>query len=228
MPKRWENLPKEFQNEDVKPYHDILRKKIFSLILKRIFDIVFSLILIIILSPVMIILAVLIKCEDGGSIFFRQVRITKNGKEFRIFKFRTMVMNADKLGAKVTKDKDERITKMGGKLRNFRLDELPQLFNVLTGDMSFVGTRPEVPKYVKKYSDEMLATLLMPAGVTSLASIKYKDESKLIGASDDPDKIYIEKILPEKMKYNLQSIKEFNFMNDIKILFKTVGAVIKG
>lgn len=225
--KKWEELPKEFQTEEVKKYYDILSKKKGSLFLKRIFDVIVSLIMLIILLPVFIILGIAIKIDSKGPVFFRQERITQYGKTFRIFKFRTMVNNAEKLGTQVTVGNDSRITRVGSFIRNCRLDEISQLLNILTGDMTFVGTRPEVKKYVDHYIKEMMATLLLPAGVTSLASIYYKDEAELLEKSENPDKTYIEDILPEKMKYNLQSIEKFNFIEDIKIMFMTVLAVIK-
>ena len=225
--KKWEELPEEFQTEEVKKYYDILSKKKGSLFLKRIFDVIVSLIMLIILLPVFIILGVAIKIDSKGPVFFRQERITQYGRTFKIFKFRTMVNNAEKLGTQVTIGNDSRITRIGSFIRNCRLDEISQLLNILTGDMTFVGTRPEVKKYVNHYTKEMMATLLLPAGVTSLASIYYKDEAKLLEKSENPDKTYIEEILPEKMKYNLQSIEKFNFIEDIKILFMTVLAVIK-
>ena len=198
-----------------------------SLILKRIFDIVVSFIMLIILLPVFIFLGIAIKLDSKGPVFFRQERITQYGKTFKIFKFRTMVNNAEKLGTQVTVGNDARITKVGKFIRDCRLDEIAQLLNILTGDMTFVGTRPEVKKYVNHYTKEMMATLLLPAGVTSLASIYYKDEAKLLDKSNNPDKTYVEEVLPGKMKYNLQSIKEFNFFEDIKTMIKTVVAVIK-
>lgn len=225
--KNWEELPKELQTEEVKPYYEVLKKKRLSLILKRIFDIVVSLIMLIILLPVFIILGIAIKIDSKGPVFFRQERITQYGRTFRIFKFRTMVNNAEKLGTQVTIGNDSRITKVGSFIRDCRLDEISQLLNILTGDMTFVGTRPEVKKYVNHYTNEMMATLLLPAGVTSLASIYYKDEAELLEKSDNPDKTYIREILPEKMKYNLQSMEKFNFLEDIKIMFMTVLAVIK-
>lgn len=225
--KNWEELPKELQTEEVKPYYEVLKKKRLSLILKRIFDIVVSLIMLIILLPVFILLGIAIKVDSSGPIFFRQERITQYGRTFRIFKFRTMVNNAEKLGTQVTVGNDSRITRVGSFIRDCRLDEISQLLNILTGDMTFVGTRPEVKKYVDHYTKEMMATLLLPAGVTSLASIYYKDEAELLEQSNNPDKTYIEEILPEKMKYNLQSIEKFNFLKDIKIMFMTVLAVIK-
>ena len=225
--KDWEQLPEELQLDEVKPYYKILKKKKMSLILKRIFDIVVSFIMLIILLPVFIFLGIAIKIDSKGPIFFRQERITQYGKTFKIFKFRTMVNNAEKLGTQVTVGNDARITKVGKFIRDCRLDEIAQLLNILTGDMTFVGTRPEVRKYVNHYTKEMMATLLLPAGVTSLASIYYKDEAKLLDKSNNPDKTYVEEVLPGKMKYNLQSIKEFNFFEDIKTMIKTVVAVIK-
>lgn len=225
--KRWEELPKELRTEEVRPYYEVLKKKRLSLILKRIFDIAASLVMLIILLPIFILLGIAIKVDSSGPIFFRQERITQYGRTFRIFKFRTMVNNAEKLGTQVTVGNDSRITRVGSFIRNCRLDEISQLLNILTGDMTFVGTRPEVKKYVDHYTNEMMATLLLPAGVTSLASIYYKDEAELLEKSTNPDKTYIKEILPEKMKYNLQSIEKFNFMEDIKIMFMTVLAVIK-
>ena len=225
--KKWEELPEEFQTEEVKKYYDILSKKKGSLFLKRVFDVIVSLIMLIILLPVFIILGIAIKIDSKGPVFFRQERITQYGRTFRIFKFRTMVNNAEKLGTQVTVGNDSRITRVGSFIRNCRLDEISQLLNILTGDMTFVGTRPEVKKYVDYYTKEMMATLLLPAGVTSLASIYYKDEAELLEKSKNPDKTYIEDILPEKMKYNLQSIEKFNFIEDIKIMFMTALAVIK-
>ena len=225
--KDWKQLPEELQLYEVRPYYEILKKKKMSLILKRIFDIVVSLIMLIILLPVFIFLGVAIKIDSKGPIFFRQERITQYGKTFKIFKFRTMVNNAEKLGTQVTVGNDARITKVGKFIRDCRLDEIAQLLNILTGDMTFVGTRPEVRKYVNHYTKEMMATLLLPAGVTSLASIYYKDEAKLLDRSNNPDKTYVEEVLPGKMKYNLQSIREFNFFEDIKTMIKTVIAVIK-
>lgn len=216
------------KNEEVRPYYEALRRHRFGLLLKRLFDIVVSLVMLILLSPILLILAIIIKVEDPGPVFYRQVRITQYGKPFRIFKYRTMIVDADQVGAQVTSLNDPRITKIGKTLRRYRLDELPQLFNVLAGDMSFVGTRPEVPKYVDAYTAEMMATLLVPAGVTSEASIRYKDEDKLIGEAEDPDKLYIEEILPVKMKYNLEQLRSFSLWNEFKMLFRTVGAVFGG
>ena len=171
-------------------------------------------------------LSLWIKLDSKGGVFFRQVRVTKYGKEFRIFKFRTMVNNAPSLGSAVTVKNDARITRVGHFIRKCRLDEIPQLLNVLTGDMTFVGTRPEVKKYVDAYSNEMMATLLMPAGITSIASIKFKDEEKLLDGASDVDKTYIDVVLPQKMKYNLEYIKDFSFIKDIIICVNTVKEVI--
>ena len=183
--------------------------------------------LIVLLSPVMLILAVAIKLDSPGTVMFRQVRVTQYGKEFRIFKFRTMVQNAQQLGTQVTVKGDSRITRMGHFLRKCRLDELPQLFNILLGEMSFVGTRPEVPKYVSRYTPEMMATLLLPAGVTSQASIQYKDEDRLLENAQDADKTYVEQVLPGKMEYNLKSILEFSLWKDFKTMIDTVVAVVR-
>src|SRR5690554_5057197 len=167
--KRWEDLPEKIKNEDVKRYYDILSKKRISLVIKRIFDLVLAIILLIILSPLFIILSIAIKIDSKGPIMFRQTRVTQYGKKFKIFKFRTMINNADKIGSQITTKNDVRVTRVGRVMRKFRLDEIPQLLNIIAGDMSFVGTRPEVPKYVEKYTDKMMATLLLPAGVTSEA-----------------------------------------------------------
>lgn len=194
---------------------------------KRIFDIIVASLLVVILSPILLLLSILIKIDSPGPVMFRQVRVTTYGKPFRIFKFRTMVNNADKIGTQVTTKGDSRVTRMGKMLRGCRLDELPQLFNVLKGEMSFVGTRPEVEKYVAHYTDEMKATLLMPAGITSRASIEYKDEERLLESAENADEVYIHQVLPEKMKYNLRAIEKFSFWDDIKTMFATVIAVVR-
>lgn len=225
--KRWNELPIDMQKEEVRKYYDILQQHRGSLFSKRIFDVVVASIMVVILSPVLLILSIMIKLDSKGPVMFRQVRVTTYGRTFRIFKFRTMVNNADKIGTQVTTKGDARITRMGKLLRGCRLDELPQLFNIITGDMSFVGTRPEVAKYVEHYTDEMRATLLLPAGVTSQASIKYKDEELLLESAENADEVYVNEVLPEKMKYNLQAIKEFSFWQDIKTMFETVSAVLK-
>ena len=222
---KWEKLPQEFQTEEVKQYYDILRKKRCSLLFKRVFDFFVSLIMLAILSPIFLILAIAIKIDSKGPVFYRQERVTQYGKKFRIFKFRTMVQNADK-GSKVTVSNDSRITRVGKFIRKCRLDEISQLIDVLRGTMTFVGTRPEAVKYVESYTPEMMATLLLPAGITSEASIRYKDEDELLDGAEDTDKVYTEQILPEKMKINLWAIKKFGFWFDIRTMFRTVFAVL--
>ena len=226
MLREWDKLPNNMRTEAVRPYYESLKKKKVSLALKRAFDVIASTIMIVILSPLLIIISVLIVTDSKGGVFYRQERVTQYGKKFRIFKFRTMVANADKIGTQVTISNDNRIT-MGSVIRKYRIDEIPQLFNILLGDMSLVGTRPESVHYVKHYTPEMLATLLLPAGVTSEASILYKDEAELLDQADDVDRVYIEEILPEKMKYNLESIKKFSFIQEIGTMIKTVIAVVR-
>ena len=222
---KWEKLPREMQTDEVRKYYDILRKKNFSLFWKRVFDIFVSALMLVILSPLFLVLAIAIKIDSKGPVFYRQERVTQYGKHFKIFKFRSMVVNADK-GSQVTVDQDSRITRMGRLIRKCRLDEVSQLIDVFRGTMTFVGTRPEVPKYVANYTPEMMATLLLPAGVTSLASIYYKDEAELLNGAEDTDKVYIEKILPAKMHYNLKAIEKFGFWRDVKTMFMTVFAVL--
>lgn len=225
--RRWEDLPDYMKVPEVKPYYDILYKKRFQLMLKRAFDFCLGLLVLIAVAIPMIVIAVWIKLDSKGPVFYRQERVTTYGKKFRIHKFRTMVSNADKIGTAVTVGNDSRITKVGQKLRHLRLDELPQVLDVLEGTMSFVGTRPEAVKYVEQYQPEFYATLLMPAGITSEASIRYKDEDKLLSAADDVDKVYVEKVLPAKMVWNLNSIERFSFLREILTMFRTVIAVIK-
>ena len=218
-------LPKELQCDEVKHYYDILKTKTSALVLKRVFDVTIAIFMIIILLLPMAVIAVLIKCTSKGPVIYKQVRVTTFGKKFKIWKFRSMRTDADAKGELLTVGEDNRITGIGKFIRKFRLDELPQIFHVLSGKMSIVGTRPEVSKFTDRYTNDMLATLLLPAGVTSLASIKYKDEAELLAKAQDVDKAYMEKILPEKMKYNLEYIKDFSFMGDIKLIFKTVAEV---
>ena len=225
MLKKWEKLPPELQTEAVRPYYDILRRKQFGLFCKRVFDIFASLILLLLLSPLFLILAIAIKIDSPGPVFYRQVRVTQYGRHFRIFKFRSMVQNADR-GSQVTVSGDARVTRVGKIVRRCRLDEVSQLIDVLRGTMTFVGTRPEVPKYVAEYTPEMMATLLLPAGVTCLASIYYKDEAELLDGAEDTDRAYVEKVLPGKMYYNLKAIEKFGFFRDIGVMFMTVFAVL--
>ena len=224
--KKWEQLPEQLRTDAVRPYYDSLKKKQCSLVFKRIFDMVVSAVMLLILSPVFLVLALAIKLDSPGPVFYRQIRVTQYGKQFRIFKFRSMVSNADKIGTQVTVGNDSRITRVGRLIRKCRLDELCQLIDIFRGTMTFVGTRPEVPKYVAAYTPQMLATLLLPAGVTSLASIMYKDEDRLLEGAEDVDAVYIRDVLPGKMKYNLEAIENFSFWGDIKLMFMTVFAVL--
>ena len=224
--KKWEDLPDFLRTDAVRPYYDALARRRGSLLLKRIFDVVISALMLVVLCPVFLALAVAIKLDSPGPVFYRQVRVTQYGQKFRIFKFRSMVSDADKRGTLVTVSGDSRITRVGKFIRKCRLDELCQLIDVFRGTMTFVGTRPEVPKYVDAYTPEMLATLLLPAGVTSRASILYKDEAELLDQATDVDAVYIHEVLPGKMKYNLEELKEFSFFSDIQTMFRTVFAVL--
>ena len=224
--KKWEDLPDFLRTDAVRPYYDALARRRGSLLLKRIFDVVISALMLVVLCPVFLALAVAIKLDSPGPVFYRQVRVTQYGQKFRIFKFRSMVSDADKRGTLVPVSGDSRITRVGKFIRKCRLDELCQLIDVFRGTMTFVGTRPEVPKYVDAYTPEMLATLLLPAGVTSRASILYKDEAELLDQAADVDAVYIREVLPGKMKYNLEELKEFSFFSDIQTMFRTVFAVL--
>lgn len=225
--RKWEELPKRMQNAAVRPYYEQLQKKKISLLMKRTMDIALSSVLLVLSAPVLLALGAAVRLDSPGPALFRQVRVTQYGRQFRIFKFRTMVNHADRMGTQVTASGDVRITRLGKKMRQYRLDELPQLINIFLGDMSFVGTRPEVVKYVREYTDEMTATLLLPAGVTSEASIRYKDEEKLLEGVDDVDDAYIHMVLPEKMEYNLRNIRGFSFFRELKIMLNTVAAVFR-
>nr|WP_311516632.1 sugar transferase [uncultured Anaerococcus sp.] len=223
--RKWEDLPAYMRCDEVREYYDILNKKRLSILLKRIFDYVLGFLLLLILAIPMLIIAILIKLDSPGPIFYRQERVTRYGKHFKIHKFRTMVDNAEKFGATVTVDNDTRITRIGKKIRDYRLDEFPQVFDILSGNMSFVGTRPEAIKFVNKYEPEYFATLLLPAGITSEASIKYKDEAKLLQDSKNIDETYLYKVLPQKMKYNINTIRKFSIINDILIIIRTIFIV---
>lgn len=222
----WDKLPDYMRTDAVKYYYDILNRHIISLILKRLFDFIVSFIMLLVLWPFMLIIAIAIKLDSPGPALFFQERVTTYGKRFQIWKFRTMVNNAEAIGSKVTVSNDRRVTKVGRVLRNLRLDEFPQLWNIVVGDMSFVGTRPEVVKYVDQYQPEYYATLLLPAGLTSEASIRYKNEYKLLAEAEDIDKVYVNQILPAKMLWNLESIERFRFLREILTMIRTVFAVL--
>lgn len=226
--KQWQKLPQNMQNEAVKPYFDSLQKKKFTLFVKRMMDIIIASIVIIILSPVLLGATIAVAVGSKGPVFYLQRRVGRFGKEFSIFKFRTMVVNADKIGAQITVGEDDpRITKVGKFLRTTRIDEFPQFFNILKGDMTLVGTRPEVARYVNEYNDEMMATLLLRPGATGAASLVYRYENEMLSGKEDPEKYYIETILPDKMAINLEYTKKLSIWEDIKILARTVLCVIK-
>lgn len=223
--RKWNDLPKEMQLPEIKVYFDILDKKRGSLIAKRVFDVIVSFILLIVLSPIILLLSIAIKIDSKGPVFYRQERFTQYGRKFKIHKFRSMCDEADKKGTLVTVGNDSRITRVGKLIRKCRLDEIAQLIDIFKGNMTFVGVRPEVKKYVDKYEKEWLATFLLPAGVTNLTCIYFKDEDEMLNTVKDVDKEYVEKILPIKMKWNLKGIKEFSFLGDIKLMFMTFFAV---
>lgn len=226
MLKEWDELPKYMKNDAVRPYYEKLKKKRVSLCIKRIFDVTFSACMLILLLPLFLVLSAAIAMDSRGGVFFRQERVTQYGRKFRIHKFRTMVAHTEESGTLVTVGNDARVTKIGRILRKYRLDELPQLIDVLAGNMSLVGTRPEVVKYVKHYQPEMFATLLLPAGVTSEASILVMDDEKLLENAKDVDDVYVNQLLPRKMVCNLRSLERFHIFNDLWIMAKTVLAVI--
>ncbi len=215
------------KNQSVRGYYDILQRKRFELFLKRFFDLLAASIAFILLLPVLFVLSIAVKVDSNGPIFFCQERVTQYGKRFKIYKFRSMVPNAESIGPSITPNNDNRVTRIGYFLRRHRLDEFPQLINIIKGEMTFVGTRPEVARYVEKYSDEMMATLLLPAGATSEASILYKGEGALLDNSVEPDKTYLEVVLPEKMKYNLNSLQNFSILREFQLLFKTIAVVLR-
>lgn len=224
--KKWEKLPKELQIDEVKPYYEILRKKNFSLFWKRVFDITVSGIVLLLILPFFLIISLAIKIDSRGPVFYRQERVTQYGKHFRIFKFRSMVVDADKKGTLVTTGNDARITKVGKFIRKFKIDEMSQLIDVFRGAMTFIGTRPEVPKYVNQYKAEYMATLLLPAGVSSTASIMFKDENDMLKETENADETYINRILPIKMEYNLSDVKKYGYWRDIKLCFMTIFGVM--
>ncbi|MBR0447564.1 MAG: sugar transferase [Clostridia bacterium] len=212
------------RNEKVREYYDFLKKKKLSLFIKRAFDLFASSVALIILSPIFAVLAIMIKLDSPGPVFFRQERVTQYGKRFYIHKFRTMFHDSE--GSQITVGQDNRITRVGNLIRSSRLDETAQLIDVVCGHMTLVGVRPEVPQFIEYYTDEMMATLMLPAGVTSLASIYYKDEGQMLDDVEDVDKVYGERILPQKMYYNLKGMKSFSFLSDIGIIFKTIFAIL--
>ncbi|AVQ22387.1 sugar transferase [Fusobacterium nucleatum subsp. nucleatum ATCC 23726] len=194
--------------------------------LKRIFDIILSLFGLIILLPFMLITAIFIKLDSKGPVFFKQLRVTKNGREFKIFKYRTMRVGSDKY-SQITVGKDDRITKIGSFLRKYKLDEIPQLINVLIGDMSLVGPRPEVPKYVALYTDEQKEILKVRAGITDYASIEFSNENDLLASEEDPEKAYIEKVMPRKIELNKKYLSEISILTDIRIILLTIKKILK-
>ena len=228
---KWDELPLEMQLSEVEPYYQLVSQRKGSLVLKRCLDFLLALVLLFLTSPLFIVLSIWIKLDSKGPVIYKQERVTQYNRHFKIWKFRTMVTDADKKGSLVTSANDGRITKVGNFIRRVRLDELPQLVNVLKGEMSFVGTRPEVPRYTEQYSPEMMATLLLPAGITSLASINYKDEDTIISQMTAKgmtiDQVYVERVLPEKMHFNLAYLRDFSFIGDIKIMLQTVVEVLK-
>ena len=228
---KWDELPLEMQLSEVEPYYQLVSQRKGSLVLKRCLDFFLALVLLFLTSPLFIVLSIWIKLDSKGPVIYKQKRVTQYNRHFKIWKFRTMVTDADKKGSLVTSANDNRITKVGNLIRRVRLDELPQLVNVLKGEMSFVGTRPEVPRYTEQYSPEMMATLLLPAGITSLASINYKDEDTIISQMTAKgmtvDQAYVERVLPEKMHFNLAYLRDFSFIGDIKIMLQTVVEVLK-
>ena len=215
------------QNPQVRRYYDILSRKKWSLRVKRIADVLISALLLVLLCPLLLLIGISVRLDSKGPGIFRQVRITAYGRPFYIFKFRSMVKEADRRGGQLTVKGDARITRVGRILRKWRLDELLQLLNVLVGDMTLVGVRPEVERYVRCYTDEMKATLLLPAGITSRASIRYKDEEKLLEGEKDADWVYLNRILPDKMKYNLEELEHFSLWQDVRIMLETLLAVIR-
>lgn len=225
--RKWTELPDKMRTREVRKYYNILIKRSGWFKAKRFLDVVVASIMLLVLAVPMLIVSVLIKLDSPGPVFFRQERVTQYGRIFRIYKFRTMVNNASKMGTQVTVNHDARITRVGAWLRRLRIDEFPQLLNILAGDMTLVGTRPEVKKYVMEYTPEMYATLLLPAGLTSKTSIAYKDEDRLLADAENADAVYIREVLPAKMKYNLESLKKFGLKSDMSVLWNTFVSVIK-
>ena len=206
---------------------EVLEKRKLQLALKRLMDVVISGGALLVIWPVLLLIAVAIKIDDPGPVFYRQVRVGRDGKEFRIYKFRTMVVDADKKGLQITVGRDNRITRMGALLRKTKLDELAQLINVFTGEMSFVGPRPEVPKYVNLYTPYQRQVLLVRPGITDYASIAYRNENDLLDGAEDPEKMYIETIMPDKIELNMKYLREISPIADIRLILSTIVAVIR-
>ncbi len=221
----YQELPESMKSNEIKEYWDLLKSKRFSLAWKRIFDIIVSLLILIVLSPFFLLLALAVKLDSKGPVFYRQVRVGQYNRDFKIFKFRTMVQDADRVGPPLTVGDDPRVTRVGHFIRKLRLDEFSQILNVLGGSMSLVGPRPEVRKYVDAYTPEYMATLLIRPGITASSSIAFKDEDKILNSGGDPERIYVEEILPPKMDLNLKYLQNIGLWNDLKVLLQTVGAV---
>ena len=220
--RKWDELPKWMQIPEVEKYYAYLEKKRFSLRIKRLFDIFLSLILLLVLSPLLILISILVVIDSRGGAFFRQKRVTAYGKVFMIHKFRTMKKGAESEGSILARDFDDRITRTGRVLRKYRLDELPQLIDVLRGDMSFVGPRPQSVRFVKHFSREARAVFLLPAGITSETTLQYMDEGKLLKDAVDIDEAYIRDILPEKMSIQLDEMMHFSLLHDLKAMLHTI------
>ena len=220
-------LPEEMYTPEVRPWLECLGRQRGRLVRKRLFDIGASLMILLIASPFLLLLALAIKLDSPGPVFYRQVRVGRYGKDFRIFKFRTMVQDADKKGLSLTTGHDPRITRVGRFIRKIRLDEFSQLLNVLKGEMSLVGPRPEVRRYVEAYAPEYWATLLVRPGITAPSSIAFRNEDEILGAGGDPEEIYIQQILPEKCRLNLEYLKNISVCRDIAVMFQTAAAVLK-
>lgn len=212
------------QNMDIAA---VLEKRKLQLVLKRAMDIVISGGALLVIWPVLLLIALAIKIDDPGPVFYRQVRVGKDGKEFRIFKFRTMIVDADKKGLQITVGKDNRITRMGRLLRKTKLDELAQLINVFVGEMSFVGPRPEVPRYVNLYTPYQRQVLLVRPGITDYASIAYRNENDMLEGAEDPDRMYIDVIMPDKIELNMKYLREISPLADIRLILSTIVAVIR-
>ena len=212
------------QNMDIAA---VLEKRKLQLVLKRAMDIVISGGALLVIWPVLLLISLAIQSADPGPVFYRQVRVGKDGKEFRIFKFRTMIVDADKKGLQITVGKDNRITRMGRLLRKTKLDELAQLINVFVGEMSFVGPRPEVPRYVNLYTPYQRQVLLVRPGITDYASIAYRNENDMLEGAEDPDRMYIDVIMPDKIELNMKYLREISPLADIRLILSTIVAVIR-